>query len=318
MNGTVFNGAYMSYFRLSGLVALAIAVFQANAQQPVTSGPLVREGATEKISAHAYVIPDGSVGGVPNVGFVVGTRATLVIDTGMGKQNGEVVLREARKLNDKNALYLVTTHVHPEHDLGAHAFPAATKMIRAQAQVDEIAATGMATANAFRGRSPQMAQLLEGAEFRKADEIFDKEKALDLGGVKVKLLSVGPNHTMGDTVIVVEGEGVVFSGDVAMKAAPAFASPASSVNEWLKSLDTLDALKPKIIVPAHGPMGDAKFIADYREYLTTIRARAATLKKEGRTVEQTTEVLTAELKDNYPNAGQRLAGAIRAAYREAP
>lgn len=283
----------------------------------VTSGPLVKEGATEKISAHVYVIPDGGVGGVPNVGFVVGSRATLIVDTGMGKQNGEAVLREARKLNDKNALYLVTTHVHPEHDLGAHAFPASTKLIRAQKQVDEIAETGMNVANAFRSRSPQMAQLLEGAEFRKADEVFDKEKTLDLGGVKAKLLAVGPNHTLGDTVIVVEGDGVVFSGDVAMKAAPSFASPASSVNEWLKSLDKLDAVKPKIIVPAHGPMGDTTFIADYREYLTTIRTRAAALKKEGKNVEQTVEALIVELKDKYPNAGQRLAGAVRAAYREA-
>jgi len=294
------------------------AVMQAHAQQPVTSGPLVKEGTTEKISAHVYVIPDGGVGGVPNVGIIVGARATLIVDTGLGKQNGEVVLREAQKINSKNALYLVTTHVHPEHDLGAQAFPASTKMLRAQAQVDEIAAAGMTTANIFRSRSPQMAQLLEGAEFRKADETFDKEKTLDLGGVRVKLIAMGPNHTPGDTVALVEGEGVLFSGDVAMKAAPAFASPASSVKTWLASLDALDALKPRVVVPSHGPLGDASFMANYRAYLTAIDIRTAALKKAGKTVEQTVEILTAELKERYPDAGGRLAGAVRAAYREAP
>jgi glyoxylase-like metal-dependent hydrolase (beta-lactamase superfamily II) len=264
-----------------------------------------------------YVISDGGVGGVPNVGIIVGTRATLVIDTGLGKQNGEVVLREAQKINGKNTLYLVTTHVHPEHDLGAHAFPESTKLIRANAQVEEIAASGMNTANAFRSRSPAMAQLLEGAEFRKANETFDKERVLDLGGVKVRLLAVGPNHTPGDTVIVVEGEGVMFSGDVAMKALPAFASPASSLNAWLASLDKLDALKPRIVVPSHGPMGDATFIADYRAYLTLVRTRTAALKKEGKTVEQTVEALMAELKERYPEGGGRITGAVRAAYREA-
>lgn len=308
----------MKNLLLVGSALLSVVAAQVGAQQPVTTGPLVREGVTEKISEHVYVIPDGGVGGVPNVGIIVGTRATLIVDTGMGKQNGEVVLREARKINDKNALYLVTTHVHPEHDLGAHAFPASTKMIRAKSQVDEIATAGMNTANAFRSRSPAIAQLLEGAEFRKADEVFDKEHSLDLGGVKVRLFAVGPNHTQGDTVIAVEGEGVVFSGDVAMKAAPAFASPASSVTAWLASLDKLDALKPRIVVPSHGPMGDAKFIADYREYLTTIRARTAALKKEGKTMEQATETLAAELKERFPNAGGRLTGAVRAAYREAP
>jgi len=309
------NGVRLS---LGGFLLCVGAAMHVNAQQPVTSGPLVREGVTEKISDHVYVIPDGSVPAVPNVGIIVGTRATLIVDTGLGKQNGQTVLREASKVSGRNALYLVTTHVHPEHDLGAQAFPASTKMIRARAQVEEIASAGMQTADIFRSRSAAMAQLLEGAEFRKADEVFDKEYSLDLGGVRVRLLAMGPNHTPGDTVIVVEGEGVVFSGDLAMKAPPAFASPASSMKVWLSSLDTLEALKSRIVVPSHGPLGDARFIADYRDYLMLVRARTAALKSEGKTVEQATEALTAELKDRYPGAGQRLAGAVRAAYREAP
>ena len=300
----------------SALLGLVLAS-QASAQQPVTTGPLVKEGATEKISAHVHVIPDFSVPGVPNVGIIVGSRATLVVDTGMGRQNGETVLREVRKVSGDNPLYLVTTHVHPEHDLGAQAFPPSTRMIRAQAQVDEIASEGMKTADIFRGRSPAMAQLLEGAEFRKADEVFDKERTIDLGGVKARLIAMGPNHTRGDTAIVVEGEGVLFSGDIAMKALPAFASPASSVKTWLASLDAFDALHPRIIVPSHGPMGDAGFIKGYREYLTFVRTRTAALKREGKTVEQAVEAIAAEAKDRYPDPGGRLAGAVRAAYREA-
>ena len=305
-------------FSIGGVLLGLVVAAQAHAQQPVTTGPLVKEGATEKISAHVFVIPDGGVPGVPNVGIIVGARATLVVDTGLGRQNGETVLREVRKVSGDRPLYLVTTHVHPEHDLGAQAFPPSTRMIRAKAQVDEIASAGMTTANAFRSRSPAMAQLLEGAEFRRADEVFDKERMIDLGGVKARLIAMGPNHTPGDTAIVVEGEGVLFSGDLAMKAAPAFASPASSLKTWLASLDALAALRPRIIVPSHGPMGDAGFIRNYREYLTFVRTRTAALKGEGRTVEQAVEAIAAEAKERYPDAGARLAGAVRAAYREAP
>jgi glyoxylase-like metal-dependent hydrolase (beta-lactamase superfamily II) len=282
----------------------------------VTSGPLVREGVTEKISDHVYVIPDGGVGGVPNVGIIVGTKATLIVDTGLGKQNGAVVLREAQKVSGKNALYLVTTHVHPEHDLGAQAFPESTKMIRAKAQVEEIAAAGMTTADIFRSRSPAMSQLLEGAEFRKADIVFAKDYQLDLGGVNVQLLAMGPNHTPGDTAIVVQKEGVLFSGDIAMKALPAFASPKASLSNWLQSLDRFDALKPRIVVPSHGPLGDASYMTAYRQYLTQVQARAAALKAEGKSLEDATQTITAELKDKYPDTG-RAAGAIRAAYAEA-
>ena len=56
--------------------------------------PMVKEGATVKLAAHSYVIPDGNVVLVPNVGIVVGTRGTLVIDPGLGRRNGEAILRE--------------------------------------------------------------------------------------------------------------------------------------------------------------------------------------------------------------------------------
>ena len=46
------------------------------AQRGPTRDPLVQENATVQLAAHTYVIPDGNVGAVPNVGIVVGTRAT--------------------------------------------------------------------------------------------------------------------------------------------------------------------------------------------------------------------------------------------------
>jgi hypothetical protein len=83
------------------------------------------------------------------------------------------------------------------------------------------------------------------------------------------------------------------------------------------SLDKLEAFKPLVIVPSHGPTGDAQFIRDYRDFLTLVRNRTTALKSEGKTVEQATELLTAELKQRYPESG-RVAGAIRTAYAEAP
>src|SRR5688572_20062726 len=142
--------------------------------------PLVRENATEKISDHVYVIPDNNVGMVPNVGIVVGTRATLVIDTGLGARNGQTIVREMQKVSKTPELYLATTHIHPEHDLGAGGFPPHTKMIRSSAQVKEIADSGLETAKRFSGISPLNAELLAGAEFKKADITFDREHVLDL------------------------------------------------------------------------------------------------------------------------------------------
>ena len=166
--------------------------------------PIVKVEGLRQISAHVHIIPDNSVPMVPNVGYVVGDRAALVIDTGLGPRNGTAVYEVAKKLAGTKALYLVTTHVHPEHDLGAQGFPDTTTLIRSTDQVKEIAEFGLQLAKVFAGRSPIHAELLKDADFRKADITFERDYDLDLGGVKAKLTAMGPNHTVGDTTIWIE------------------------------------------------------------------------------------------------------------------
>lgn len=75
--------------------------------------PIVKVEGLRQISARVHIIPDNSVPAVPNVGYVVGERAVLVIDTGLAPPNGAAVYEVAKKLAGAKALYLVTTHVHP-------------------------------------------------------------------------------------------------------------------------------------------------------------------------------------------------------------
>ena len=99
--------------------------------------PLVRENVTEKISDHVYVIPDASVPLVPNIGFVVGSKATLVIDTGMGRRNGDAVMRELAKVSKNSQWYVATTHFHPEHSMGT-SFPAGTTFCLSESAAAEL------------------------------------------------------------------------------------------------------------------------------------------------------------------------------------
>ena len=158
--------------------------------------------------------------------------------------------------------------------------------------------------------------MLKDADFRKANVTFDRDYALDLGGVKVQLIAMGANHTRGDTAIWLESDRVLFSGDIAMRPQPAFASPYSTIQHWLSSLDKLEALKPAVIVPSHGPTGDAAFISGYRNYLIEARDRTTAEKKAGRTADQAAETVTAAMVERFPDKG-RLAGVIKAAYAEA-
>lgn len=286
-----------------------------SAQQPVPATPLIKENVTVKVSDHVYVIPDGNVGGVPNVGIVVGSRAVLVVDTGLGPRNGETVLREVRKLTSTADIYIVGTHFHSEHILGESAFPASARVIRARAQQKDIEEFGVQPN--FATRSAANAELMKDAKFRTADELFDSEKSLDLGGVRVKLMWYGRTHTNGDTLIFVEGDRVLFAGDVLMNRRFLAFNANASVQAWIDSIDKVEPLRPTHIVPAHGEMGDGSLIETNRGYLKALQTRVAELKRDGKTVDQTAETVTAEFRATYPNWTGSAAAAARGAYNEA-
>jgi glyoxylase-like metal-dependent hydrolase (beta-lactamase superfamily II) len=300
----------------AALVVALLATHQSAAQTPPP--PLIKPEGLRQLSAHVHVIPDNSVPMVPNVGIIVGEQAVLVVDTGLGPPNGATVLNVAQKLGGSRALYVVVTHFHPEHDLGAQAFPATAKMIRSSDQLKDIAEFGLETAKNFASRSAINTELLKGADYRKADITFEKDYEIDLGGVKAHLSAMGPNHTRGDIAIWVEPDSILFAGDIAMRAQPAFATPNSSLRQWLASLDRLEALKPVLIVPSHGPTAEeTAFITGYRAYLTEVRDRTAAEKRAGRNVDQAVEAVSVALVGRFPDRA-RLAGAVRAAYAEAP
>ena len=305
----------------AGAALLAVAPALA---QPSAPSPLIQQDAAIKVSDHVFVILDNNVGFVPNVGIVIGERATLIVDTGLGERNGAIVLAEARKLSDNTEFYLTATHFHPEHDLGATAFPDDAKMVRWREQQAEADETGAQTIERFKSFSPAVAELLAGARFRPVDTQFDQEHTVDLGGVRVRVMGAGPNHTRGDTVMFVEGDRVLFTGDVVMGVFPS-ASAAGSVDKWLANLAAYDALEPAVVVPAHGRLGGVEFVRSYRDYFSAVRERTRAAKSAGQALEAAQAALApaiaAEFTGLAPAAGspnQRINAAIAAAYREAP
>jgi glyoxylase-like metal-dependent hydrolase (beta-lactamase superfamily II) len=312
---TVFAAAF------AGFIAQA-----ALAQQPAAPAPMIKRGATMKISDHAYVILDDNVGFVPNVGIIVGEQATLIVDTGMGPDNGAIVLEEARKLSRNTEFYLTATHFHPEHDLGATAFPANAKMIRWRGQQAETDATGAQTIERFSSFSPAVGALLSKASYRKADTVFDDEITLDLGGVHVRLSGVGPAHTLGDTVMYVEEDKVLLTGDVVMPVFPAASGQSASIDKWLATVGEFIEFAPRVVVPAHGRLIDAGTLARYREYLTAVRTETRAAKRQGQSVEAAQGAIAPKLAQQFsdfaPQGGApatgRINAAIQAAFREAP
>ena len=305
---------------LSVVGLLAILVFYTDVvAQPAAPDPLVTENSTVKIAPHTYAIPDGSVPLVPNVGIVVGTRATLVIDPGLGRRNGETVLREVGKVSRNTELYVASTHFHAEHTTGYVAFAATAKYVNSTVQEADFAEGGLAQIRSFAARSPLTAELLKDATGRKADITFERDYLLDIGGVRVRLLVVGPTHTKGDTVFFVEGDDVLFAGDVVMNNSFLAATATTSMQAWLSAFDAIEALRPKVVVPSHGPVGDGSLINSNRSLMRDIQLRVRELKTEGRSSDEVAAIVQTEFQAKYPGRPRAngLGPAARSAYAEA-
>ena len=179
---------------------------------PTASGqmtqPLLGEDAT-KISDHVWAIM-----GFPNVAIVIGARATLIVDTGLGPRNGATAARTAAKLSGNQKLFLTTTHFHPEHAAGEAGFPPNTILIRNGVQQQEMEKHGAEMVEMFSSRSAQNKELLTDVKLRSPDIVFDTEAKIDLGGVTARLLWFGGAHTKGDELTFVEPDGTLVSGDV--------------------------------------------------------------------------------------------------------
>src|SRR5437879_368188 len=162
--------------------ALLLFCFAAAGQNNM---PLLEEKST-RVSDHVHAIV-----GWPNIAIVVGTQATLVVDTGLGPRNGATIMRVVKKLSTNQKLYLTTTHFHAEHTAGEAGFPAGTVLIRPAAQQEAVDKKAAAFLARFSTLSDQNRELLAGVKLRAPDTSVDKETTLDLGGVTARVFWLG-------------------------------------------------------------------------------------------------------------------------------
>ena len=251
--------------------------------------PVVQTGLIHEIADGVWVIPDRRVPLVPNIGIVCGTRAVLVIDTGMGPANGAAVLEAARGIAGARKLLLTLTHFHPEHGFGAQAFADAATIVYNRAQRDELQAKGDAYLALFRGMNAAVRAALEGTVLVMPDIVHEAPGAeIDLGGRIVALQSRGMAHTRGDQTVWLPQERILFTGDLAEEKCfpifPWFPPDDADIDaaHWIDVLADCEDLHPAIVVPGHGAVGDAAILADVRTYLQGIgdAVRAETARDE--------------------------------------
>jgi glyoxylase-like metal-dependent hydrolase (beta-lactamase superfamily II) len=281
--------------------------------------PLIPEVPPQQIAERVWVFGDERINLVPNIGVVVGDDAALVIDTGMGRRNGERLLERVRELSDI-PLLLTLTHFHPEHGWGAQAFKGVATIVYNRAQREELEEKFGPFVELFSSFGPEIAELLADVRLVRPDVVYSGGDAeLDLGGVTVQLSYHGPAHTRGDQIVLLPGERVLFAGDlVENRFFPILPDEDAHGSEWIALLERMEALEVTTVVPGHGEVGDAALIGDVREYLEYVRRRVNEAAASDTSLEDAKLQLEPEIRSRYTTWDNEIwiGFAIESFYRE--
>jgi glyoxylase-like metal-dependent hydrolase (beta-lactamase superfamily II) len=112
-----------------------------------------------------------------------------------------------------------------------------------------------------------------GIELVPPTTLVDERLRLELDGVAIELVWVGPAHTGGDLLVHLPAERVVFTGDVLFRLCTPIGWDGTYAR-WIAALDQIVALAPDVIVPGHGPLCGVEGPREMQAYLRYVQAEA--------------------------------------------
>ncbi len=269
--------------------------------------PLVQPELAQEIAPGVVVIPNQHIDLVPNIGIVIGTDAVLVVDSGLGIENGKRVLQKAREVAGSKRLLLTTTHFHPEHAFGIQAFKGQATILLNTTQADELREKGPSYLNLFRSMGPDVQKALEGVEFVTPDETYQGERVIDLGSKQVILRELIGGHTRGDQIVFLPRERILFTGDlVENRLFPILDNQDSSINRWIEELSSMLNLSPTTVVPGYGDVGTVELVQNEQDLLIFVREEVRRRVKRGQVLEVIDQEAAQSIKGRYKDWGNDL------------
>jgi quinoprotein relay system zinc metallohydrolase 2 len=260
--------------------------------------------AIENIGDGIYVhhgvhqdIDQGYHGDICNASFVVGNNGVAVIDTGGSYKVGTQLRDAIRKVTPLPVLYVINTHVHPDHIYGNAAFLADNP--------EFIGHEKLATAMELRREqyAKLNARLLGddaiGSELVKPTMIVKTTLELDLGDRKL-LLTAHPNaHTNTDVSVLESKTSTEFTGDLLfIERTPAL---EGDIKGLIAELEKLKVSPIKQIVPGHGSATKnwLQAIENEQRYLNVLLTDIRASIKKGESMESTMNTAAASEKGKW-------------------
>lgn len=278
--------------RWSGFLAgMALALTWALPVAAQTPPPF----ATTKVTDNTYMFRYGGHQAM----FVVGKNAVLATDpiSYLRPQAATTYIEEIRKVSKAPIKYLVYSHHHYDHIAGGKPFKdAGAKVIAHKNAKAKLAA-------------------LNYAAVTPVDEVVDKKRVIDLGGVKVELHYVGRNHSDNSLVMLVPKDKILFTVDfIPIETVQFRDMPDGYLPDWFKSLERVLALNWEKMIPGHpyagGRWGTKDDVRNLLQYMNDLSAATKAAAEQGKCFDTAMKEVTLPKYEKWGNYAQFLPGNV--------
>ena len=217
----------------------------------------------------------------------------MVIDTQSDLPHARQMIEMFGKVWPAMPKRVVNTHEDSDHVFGNQLFEGAEiighrslpERMKKVAEPEEIQGLMEAANGAVKGFLLKLVHPGLAAAGRQLDEdydfsgielvppttLFDDSLEIILDDVEVHIIHVGPCHEVGDALVWMPKERVLFAGDVLFRLCTPMGW-VGTYEKWFETLDMIvDELKPEVIVPGHGPLCGVEGATEMKAYLEYVR-----------------------------------------------
>ena len=244
---------------------------------------MVNAAAKAKITVHPIrrniSVLEGSGG---NIAVLTGRDGKLLIDAGFSVSRPAITGALA-SINGDPIKHLVNTHWHTDHTDGNAWLHSAGAAITAHENVRKRLSVDTRVEGWHWTFPAAPAGALATTEFAATHEMRRND-------TRLVLKYYGPAHTDSDISVNLTDADVIHVGDTWWNGVYPFIdySTGGSIDGQIQAAEAnLRMITDKtIVIPGHGPVGGKSDLAQFRDMLVTIRGNVATLKKQGRSLDE--------------------------------
>lgn len=260
--------------------------------------------AIESIGDGIYVhhgvhldIDTGYQGDICNASFIVGSKGVAVIDTGGSLKVGQQLREAIRKVTPLPVLFVINTHVHPDHIYGNAAFLADKPQYVGH---DKLATAMELRHEAYTKLNEKLlGEDAKGSELVKPTVAVKTTLELDLGDRRLMLTAHPVAHTNTDVSVMESKASTLFAGDLLfIERTPVL---EGDIKGLIAEIEKLKSSPARQVVPGHGPVTKnwVEALNNAQHYLNVLLTDIRASIKRGESMESTMNSAAATEKDKW-------------------